>query len=848
MSNLPFISPDDPRLTAFALGELEGEDLAAVEAALRDNPAARAAVDEIRAMAGQMESALSTEPMEAHAPVVRAKSYAKRGKLLSFPQLYYLAGGMAAAAFAIVLVRHETHMAPQKHVYAELRLDAPAPETVADAVVNAPAAETLATAEMAMPARQANRDTAVAEVNLPIPPAQAPYYPASSDRLKELSQVSGLGTVNQSYAKNEPKAADAKSAGKLTPVGVATKTGKAKTPLIIGGVSLASMPNEAAPAASGSAHADSAFTRKSAAAGGTLAHENEVAMISHSQVAAQKDDGYLNPNAATATRIGMEVQRTPSEMKIRSAEFLAETKHQTPINVAPYSRASSSEAPDGFLSERTARNKTEFNTENYAYQRDNDFLSAAENPLSTFSVDVDTASYANVRRFLNAGQLPPPDAVRIEELVNYFPYHYAPPPADKPNKDAQLDPFAASMEVADAPWAPGHRLVRIGLKGREVSLAERAPANLVFLLDVSGSMNEPNKLPLVKESLRLLISKLRPDDRVAIVVYAGASGLALPSTPVAKSAEIIGALEALTPGGSTNGAMGIQLAYDIAKANFVTGGLNRVILCTDGDFNVGVTGEGDLTRLIEEKAKSGVFLTVLGFGMGDYKDSMLEKLADKGNGNYGYIDSRREAEKLLVEQVNGTLLTIAKDVKLQVEFNPAQVASYRLIGYENRLLKKEDFNNDAVDAGEIGAGHTVTALYEVVPTSRVRGEGSEVMGLPAVDELKYRKAEGYDDRAVMKDSNRSDWPSRELLTLKVRFKEPTGTVSRKLVFPLTDSGAAFATASADFKFAAAVAEFGMILRDSPHKGTATLADVLVWAQAGTDSDAGGYREEFIELV
>jgi len=340
--------------------------------------------------------------------------------------------------------------------------------------------------------------------------------------------------------------------------------------------------------------------------------------------------------------------------------------------------------------------------------------------------------------------------------------------------------------------------------------------------------------------MRLLVSRLRADDRVAIVVYAGASGLALPSTPVAHAQEILDALDQLAPGGSTNGAMGIQLAYDIAKANFVPGGVNRVILCTDGDFNVGVTSEGELVRLVTEKAKSGVFLTALGFGMGNYKDATLEQLADRGNGNYGYIDTRREAEKLLVEQVNGTLVTIAKDVKLQVEFNPAQVASYRLIGYENRLLKKEDFNNDAIDAGEIGAGHTVTALYEVVP----QGADERAAGGPAVDDLKYQRL----------DAGKRPLPSgdgalaRELLTLKVRFKAPAEEVSRKLEFPLVDQGARLADASADFRFAAAVAEFGMILRDSPHKGAATFPQVLSLANAGREQDLGGYRGEFIDLV
>ncbi|MBC7368292.1 MAG: VWA domain-containing protein [Undibacterium sp.] len=486
--------------------------------------------------------------------------------------------------------------------------------------------------------------------------------------------------------------------------------------------------------------------------------------------------------------------------------------------------------------------------ESYAYRKDNDFLSTAENPLSTFAADVDTASYANVRRMLRAGHKPPADAVRVEEWVNYFPYRYAAPKGEA---------FAASLEVAEAPWAVGHRLVRIGLKAREVTASERGAANLVFLVDVSASMDRPERLPLVKESLRLLVNRLRPDDRVAIVTYAGASGLALASTPVAQAREIVAALEAMTPGGATNGGMGIRLAYDIAKANFVTGGVNRVILCTDGDFNVGVTGEGELVRLVQEKAKSGVFLTVLGFGMGNFKDSMLEAIADKGNGSYGYIDSRREAEKLLGAQVNGTLTTVAKDVKLQVEFNPARVASYRLIGYENRLLAKEDFNNDKVDAGEIGAGHTMTALYEVVPTSQ-SGGGRRETGR-AVNELKYSRRPGTVPLAVAGANGTSNFELRtsnveaaeestEFLTVKVRYKEPTGDVSRKLEFTLTDAGARFADASGDFKFASAVAAFGMILRNSPHKGTVTLNEVATWAEEGAADDPGGWRGEFVELA
>ncbi|MBA3848547.1 MAG: hypothetical protein C0502_00945 [Opitutus sp.] len=470
----------------------------------------------------------------------------------------------------------------------------------------------------------------------------------------------------------------------------------------------------------------------------------------------------------------------------------------------------------------------EFNTENYAAFGENPFLAVAQNPLSTFAADADTASYANVRRFLRAKQRPPKSAVRIEELVNYFPYRYAPPAAG-------AAPFAAHLEVASAPWVPEHRLVRIGLKGREVSDAARPPANLVFLLDVSGSMNAPAKLPLVKQSLRLLLERLRPDDRVAIVVYAGASGLALPSTPVREKAKIVAALEELRPGGSTNGAAGIQLAYDIAKANFVAGGVNRVVLTTDGDFNVGVSGESELAELIREKARSGVFLSVLGFGMGNLKDSTLESLADKGNGHYASIDSLAEAKKALVGQAGGTLVTIAKDVKLQVEFNPAEVQAYRLIGYENRMLRQEDFNNDRIDAGEIGAGHTVTALYEIVPV------GAALPDTGSVDALKYQRTEGPARKAEERARG-------ELLTLKIRYKEPDGDVSMKLEFPLRDTGRAFAEASADFKFAAAVASFGMILRDSPHRGGATLAQVAAWAREGTMDDSGGYRAEFAGLV
>ena len=467
----------------------------------------------------------------------------------------------------------------------------------------------------------------------------------------------------------------------------------------------------------------------------------------------------------------------------------------------------------------------EFNTAAYDHILENPFLDAKTNPLSTFSIDVDTASYSNIRRFISEGSLPPKDAVRVEEMINYFTYDYAQPTDQKP--------FAVHVDLASCPWETSHRLVRIGLKGKEIATDKRGPSNLVFLLDVSGSMTPPERLPLIKQSMRLLVEKLTENDRVAIVVYAGASGLALPSTPGNQKEKILSALESLEPGGSTNGAEGIQLAYKVAADNFIKGGVNRVILATDGDFNVGVTNQGDLIRLIKEKAKTGVFLSVLGVGTDNLKDSTMQKLADKGNGNYAYLDSLDEARKVLVQQMNGTLVTIAKDVKIQVEFNPARVASYRLIGYEKRMLRKEDFNNDKVDAGEIGAGHTVTALYEVVP---VGVSANPTANVPPVDPLKYSKPE--------KATSSSD----EMLTVKLRYKKPDEDKSQLIERPVLDSNAAFASTSPDFKFAAAVAEFGMLLRDSEHKGNGTFGTVLEWAQEGKGSDANGYRAGFIELV
>jgi Ca-activated chloride channel family protein len=462
------------------------------------------------------------------------------------------------------------------------------------------------------------------------------------------------------------------------------------------------------------------------------------------------------------------------------------------------------------------------NREGYDHIEENDFRSVLDNPLSTFSIDVDTASYSNMRRMIEGGARPLPDAIRIEELINYFKYDYAEPTGDTP--------FSVNIESASAPWRSEHQLVRIGLKGMTIAQDERPAANLVFLVDVSGSMGQQNKLPLAQEALKLLVEQMGSDDRIAIVVYAGSSGLVLPSTTANNQETIQHAIDNLRSGGSTNGGAGIELAYKVATEKFIDGGINRVVLCTDGDFNVGVTDDGRLVRLIEEKAKSGVFFSAIGFGDGNYQDGKMEQLSNKGNGNYAYIDGKQEARKVFVDDMLGTLHTIAKDVKIQVDFNPAEVTAYRLIGYVNRKLAKEDFNDDKKDAGEIGAGHTVTALYEVVPV----GVEFDTKG---VDASKYQ-------RPATKTTGSEEW-----LTVKLRYKVPDEDVSQLVDFPYTgDVERAFKNASPDFRFASSVAGFGMLLRDSTHKGNLEIDDVIEIARAARSKDSNGLKSEFVELV
>lgn len=464
------------------------------------------------------------------------------------------------------------------------------------------------------------------------------------------------------------------------------------------------------------------------------------------------------------------------------------------------------------------------NTESYSTIKENGFQNPSKNPLSTFSIDVDAASYSNVRRWINNGTLPPKEAVRVEEMINYFDYDY-PQPTGK-------DPVNIVTEISDAPWNSKHKLVQIGLQGRRIATENLPASNLVFLIDVSGSMAGQNRLPLLISSFKLLTDQLRPIDQVAIVVYAGNSGLVLPSTSGNEKAKIKDALNRLSAGGSTAGGAGIELAYKVAGKNFIKGGNNRVILATDGDFNVGASSDKDMETLIEEKRKTGIFLTVLGYGMGNLKDSKMETLADKGNGNYAYIDNINEARKVLINAFGGTLFTIAKDVKLQVEFNPDKVLAYRLIGYENRLLEDRDFNDDQKDAGELGSGHTVTALYEVIPV----GIKSSFAG--TVDDLKYQENK----------KTRTKGNSKEILTVKLRYKEPDGNSSKLIQEAVIESSLPFEKTSQNFRFTASVAEFGMLLRQSDFKQQASFDHVIETARLAMGTDQEGYRSEFIKLA
>jgi Ca-activated chloride channel homolog len=543
-----------------------------------------------------------------------------------------------------------------------------------------------------------------------------------------------------------------------------------------------------------------------------------IAILLGNLVACSQPEATMSTSAPAANQTAAEPY--PQSAKLAPKRVAQQNLRVRPLAVSPIANTGTPVLSQTSSVQQSDRSGT-LNREGYKHNGDNPFQSVSANPLSTFSIDVDAASYSNIRRFINQGQLPPTDAVRLEEMINYFSYDYPSPDGDKP--------FSVTTEVSDAPWNPKHKLVQIGLQSKQISTENLPPNNLVFLLDVSGSMEDPNKLPLLKSALRLLVNEARDSDKVAIVVYAGNAGLVLPSTPGSQKDKIFDAIEQLAAGGSTAGGEGIQLAYKIARENFLRSGNNRIILATDGDFNVGVTSDEELVRLIEKEREQGIFLTVLGFGTGNLQDAKMEQLADKGNGNYAYIDSLLEAKKVLVKEMGATLLTIAKDVKIQVEFNPTKVQGYRLIGYENRMLADRDFNDDKKDAGELGAGHSVTALYEIIPT----GVKSDVP-LPQVDSLKYQQ----------KSLSNND----EIMQVKLRYKQPSASTSQLLTYSVVDRDVKLDKATTNFRFASAVAEFGMLLRNSPDKGSASFEGVLQRASQSQGTDLDGYRAEFIRLV
>lgn len=786
---------DDPKLTAFALGELDEAERSEVEKLIAHNAEAKRFVEETRAFAGQLEARLKSEtvtPLTELQKSVIAETAIAQGKVTVFPRraVWWTVGIAAAACLLLLLgsIALPVFSSVQKRGAQSHTLALAKQKSLPDQIAKDARGDAMLYAKADSPKRPTVIDEGKSEVDrLAAATATTPATPLEFEAPAERNELAANETLNDAATLKKGQPALGTSAERGAQVQSRLQVQSGPVPAA---KPLAALSN--APSAGDKDGSKRELAGSNTFSGGVVVNGGQ--LIMSGKIAG------TGGQAAGGARWAK-----------RSLSF-------------GYEKKSFNEAIERDAAGQPDLPVPDFNTEAYDHIADNPFLRVDQNPLSTFSIDVDTGSYANVRRFLTNGQLPPKDAVRIEELLNYFPYDYPQPTGD--------DPFSVNVEVAPAPWNPEHKIARIGLKGREVAAQHRPACNLVFLLDVSGSMDEPNKLPLVKESMKMLVPKLNERDRVAIVVYAGASGMVLPSTEATKRNEILRAIDVLRPGGSTNGAAGIQLAYDIAKANFIKGGANRVILATDGDFNVGTTNQGALVRLVEEKAKSGVFLTVLGFGMGNLKDSMLEKLADKGNGTYGYIDTKKEAEKTFVEQIGGTLVTIAKDVKIQIEFNPARIGAFRLIGYENRILRHEDFNDDKKDAGEIGAGHTVTALYELVPA------GNDT-GLPGVDPLKYQKPSAP---VAERES-----ASSELMTVKLRYKQPDGDTSKLLQKPVADT-AKDATPSKDLQFAAAVAEFGMVLRESPHKGNATFDTALSLAENGLGSDAHGYRHEFMDLV
>lgn len=850
----------EEQITAYALGELDestakaietalgsgqneiifcnekGEDSVMIVAELRDQ------IEEIRATSLILSNALAEEPAHAFAdteadelerdtsadadgwtsPMVKRIKQNEPSRMKKRNVMYYLAaGGAMAACISVVMTvsslnKTETQTVAERGAVIEDAVVAPAGADQQQ--VGAQVAE--AVMEVALVESRTLDNLRIDSSAEGLEPLElsAASQPALAYAIDEMEALPALG-LGADLVSDESKAGHGRAGGPLAKDADVSRKRTKGLKESESTFALAELDGSAAATASADhyAYAPPHATKRTAVAGQTP---------KPAAVPAQLGD-VLSTNHDFAT-----VAESPASQFRSSLGREAHSMSIKPDSAWHYRDGLTRD--HGFAWRERQRHYEPRSNEGYSQTLDNPFKRVADEALSTFSTDVDTASYANMRRMLTNGQLPPRDAIRIEELVNYFPYDYAPP------RDRE-QPFAVHVEAAPAPWKPEHNLVRIGLKGYEVEWSERPASNLVFLIDKSGSMRPENKLPLVKQSLKMLVDRLDRRDRVAIVTYASGSGVALPSTTANNRETIYHAIDILGAGGSTAGAAGIRDAYAIARRNFIEGANNRVILCTDGDFNVGTTDNDELTRMIEAEAKSGVYLSIFGFGMGNLKDDRLEQLSNKGNGNYGYIDSEREARKNFIEGAAGTLLTIAKDVKIQVEFNPANVQAYRLIGYANRLLNKEDFNDDTKDAGEIGAGHTVTAFYEVVPA------GIAFTAAPGVDPLKYQSTVTVEKPAPSKGNPEFN---DEMLTVKLRYKLPEEDTSTLIRVPMKvrDLRESFGEASSDFRFSSSVAAFGMILRGSQYAGGADFEWVLNVAEGAQGDNRGGHRSDFLHLV
>ena len=856
------LSPDSPELTAYALGELSPAERAAVEAALADAPELRAELDALRHTADLLAHEFAAEPAVELSPGQRATIVRNAGNpvakadtervparpplaVLLWERFQAWRASLAWAVAAVAVLALTFALWPQprdlERQFAQLRYQpdfSPAPAAQPHAPSNAPAVPVAMKYELGdkQPAATSTLGVPAAATASALPQsvgaqslaldasAKTPMGEVANRDLNRFGMQNGQNASvaagqTWNYAGAPVAATDA-----LTPSAVAPADTYAKS----AAVALAADPvvRVLSPTASGRAYAvppSSAGGIQAGVRGELVLESLSKAKPAAASPLSARYGGLPGAAAWKEVQLGRGVQLAEAPPALQ--EHLVREKEVALQQLADRSDAAASlfyRAPAGGLAG--------LGTEAYAPVTDNPFKDVTAAPLSTFGMDVDTGSYANLRRFLRGGSLPPPDAVRLEELINYFHYDYPPPHGD--------DPFSATVEIATCPWDETHKLARVGIRAKDLAKGERPRANLVFLLDVSGSMEPENKLPLVKRSMRLLLDKLTPRDTVGIVTYAGDAKVALEPVTITPDGRqrVTDVLEGLRAGSGTHGSAGIQNAYAMATNHFVKEGVNRVILCTDGDFNIGITDRDELLNLITQEAKSGVFLSVLGFGMDNLKDVTMETLADKGNGNYAYIDSFSEARKVLVEQLDGTLVTVAKDAKVQVEFNPARVASYRLLGYEKRLLRDRDFNDDTKDAGEVGAGHRVTVLYEIVPTGP---------NLAGVDPLRYgeKKTTLGGNTEPLKPVH-----TDELLNLKLRYKQPDGEKSRLIEQPVKDAGREFAQAGADFKFAAAVAGYGMLLRNSPHKGDLTWEKVLRLAEQGLGEDREGYRAEFVDLA